>query len=90
MVVWFAHVRVGHRQLSIPENPPPSYLGGGFSLFWVDESLQLRGSKYAKTVYLSPRILQNQTLAAHLYAVSSAQYAVCVLLLALVHHVVVH
>ena len=31
MVVWFAHVRVGHRQLSIPENPPTSYLGGGFS-----------------------------------------------------------
>ena len=21
MVVWFAHVRVGHRQLSIPKNP---------------------------------------------------------------------
>ena len=32
MVVWFAHVRVGHRQLSILKYPPTSYLGGGFSL----------------------------------------------------------
>ena len=32
MVVWFAHVRVGHRQLSIPDLPPTSYLVGGFSL----------------------------------------------------------
>ncbi len=32
MVVWFAHVRVGHRQLSIPDYPPTSYLDGGFSL----------------------------------------------------------
>lgn len=44
MVVWFAHVRVGHRQLSIPENPPTSYLGGGISLSGFDASLQLRGS----------------------------------------------
>uniref|UniRef100_UPI001D1164A3 hypothetical protein n=1 Tax=Psychrobacter arcticus TaxID=334543 RepID=UPI001D1164A3 len=32
MVVWFAHVRVGHRQLSIPEKPPSTYVEGGFSL----------------------------------------------------------
>ena len=32
MVVWFAHVRVGHRQLSITDLPPTSYLVGGFSL----------------------------------------------------------
>ena len=32
MVVWFAHVRVGHRQLSILKYPPTSYLGGGFLL----------------------------------------------------------
>ena len=32
MVVWFAHVRVGHRQLSILKYPPTSYLVGGFSL----------------------------------------------------------
>ena len=41
MVVWFAHVRVGHRQLSILKYPPTSYLGGGFSLpdVWMSECL---------------------------------------------------
>ena len=30
MVVWFAHVRVGHRQLPIPKSPR-SYRVGAFS-----------------------------------------------------------
>ena len=31
MVVWFAHVRVGHRQLSILDKPP-TLIRWGFSL----------------------------------------------------------
>ena len=34
MVVWFAHVRVGHRQLPIPKSPL-SNLNGGFFYVWV-------------------------------------------------------
>ena len=30
MVVWFAHVRVGHRQLPIPKHPLYSFKGGVF------------------------------------------------------------
>ena len=30
MVVWFAHVRVGHRQLPIPKHPPYISKGGVF------------------------------------------------------------
>ena len=36
MVVWFAHVRVGHRQLSIPENPLNLIVKG---VFFVREFL---------------------------------------------------
>ena len=32
MVVWFAHVRVGHRQLPIPKKPLFINLSGGFFL----------------------------------------------------------
>ena len=32
MVVWFAHVRVGHRQLPIPKHPPCISKGGVFLL----------------------------------------------------------
>ena len=33
MVVWFAHVRVGHRQLPIPKSPY-SIRMGAFSFVW--------------------------------------------------------
>ncbi|VXB00809.1 hypothetical protein ENHYD8BJ_120025 [Enhydrobacter sp. 8BJ] len=33
MVVWFAHVRVGHRQLPIPNHPP--YISKGVFALWV-------------------------------------------------------
>ncbi|MEJ6067706.1 hypothetical protein MT378_08165, partial [Psychrobacter sp. 16-Bac2893] len=34
MVVWFAHVRVGHRQLSILDKPP-LLMQRGFSFVWI-------------------------------------------------------
>ena len=42
MVVWFAHVRVGHRQLSIPRKPPLTYVRGGFLLpaVWSPTSVE--------------------------------------------------
>ena len=52
MVVWFAHVRVGHRQLSILKYPPTSYLGGGFSLCASFIPSDLRIKSYLKNLLL--------------------------------------
>ena len=41
MVVWFAHVRVGHRQLPIPKTPPYISKGGGFGL-WNSQDVLYR------------------------------------------------
>ena len=57
MVVWFAHVRVGHRQLSIPKKPPTLSWG----LFFVCGLVIMLGSRKFGTgcfdlIYSSKRI----------------------------------
>ena len=57
MVVWFAHVRVGHRQLPYSKSPLYSFLKGCFCIlvsqdvfiFWV---LSLETTKHAETLPL--------------------------------------